>query len=167
MAIGRDYCSIGICIDFGTLANWIAAPFNGLLAQSRSTSNRQSLGCWVDRAFQTFHELWCVKQKITLLYPRAMIFIVLFFVPVVGQVLWFLFNVWMMALQYIDYPFDNHKVGLLNEKCASTNKPLTFQFGIMVSIFSLIPIVNFIVMPIAVCGATALWVDEYKAKYGQ
>jgi CysZ protein len=29
-------------------------------------------------------------------------------------------------------------------------------------VFSLIPIVNFLVMPVAVCGATALWVNELK-----
>ncbi len=25
--------------------------------------------------------------------------------------LWLLFGVWMMAVQYIDYPADNHKMG--------------------------------------------------------
>jgi CysZ protein len=42
------------------------------------------------------------------------------------------------------------------------NRSQSFSFGITVSVFSLIPIVNFLVMPVAVCGATALWVDELK-----
>jgi len=32
----------------------------------------------------------------------------------------------------------------------------------MVNIFSLIPVVNFIVMPVAICGATSMWVRELK-----
>jgi len=35
-------------------------------------------------------------------------------------------------------------------------------FGMMVNIFSLIPVVNFIVMPVAICGATSMWVNELK-----
>ena len=154
---------------FGTLANWIAAPFNGLLSEKvEAHLTGQPLGdAGLIDAFKDIPRTLAREARKLIYYiPRAVIFLVLFFVPVIGQVLWFLFNAWMMALQYIDYPFDNHKVGFTPmKKALRTNKPLTFQFGIMVSIFSLIPIVNFIVMPIAVCGGTALWVNEYKAKY--
>jgi CysZ protein len=44
------------------------------------------------------------------------------------------------------------------------NRSQSFSFGITVSLFSVIPIVNFLVMPVAVCGATALWVNEFKHK---
>ena len=154
---------------FGTLANWIAAPFNGLLSEKvEAHLTGQPLGDadLIDAFKDIPRTLAREARKLIYYMPRAVIFLVLFFVPVIGQVLWFLFNAWMMALQYIDYPFDNHKIGFTPmKKALRTNKTLTFQFGIMVSIFSLIPIVNFIVMPIAVCGGTALWVNEYKAKY--
>jgi CysZ protein len=45
----------------------------------------------------------------------------------------------------------------------SERRSLSFSFGIITSIFALIPIVNFIVMPVAICGATAMWVNEYKS----
>jgi CysZ protein len=45
------------------------------------------------------------------------------------------------------------------------NKSLTFSFGCTVSVFSIIPVVNFIVMPVAVCGATALWVAHHRNHY--
>lgn len=36
------------------------------------------------------------------------------FIPILGQsivpILTFIFTVWMMAIQYCDYPFDNHKI---------------------------------------------------------
>jgi CysZ protein len=44
------------------------------------------------------------------------------------------------------------------------NKGLSYSFGITVAVFSMIPIVNLVVMPVAICGATALWVDYYQDK---
>jgi CysZ protein len=31
-----------------------------------------------------------------------------------------------------------------------------------VTLFSAIPVVNLFVMPVAICGATAMWVDQYR-----
>ena len=44
----------------------------------------------------------------------------------------------------------------------SQNKWMNYTFGTLVSLFTMIPFVNFVVMPIAVCGATAMWVKEYR-----
>jgi CysZ protein len=155
---------------FGTLANWIAAPFNGLLAEkveqhlTGQTVDSSGLGDIIKDLPRTLG-----RELTKLLYyiPRAIGFLLLFFIlPIIGQVLWFLFNGWMMAIQYADYPFDNHKISFaamrnqLNQR-----KSLTFGFGIITSLFALIPIVNFIVMPVAICGATAMWVNEFKPEH--
>lgn len=68
-----------------------------------------------------------------------------------------------MAVQYADFPFDNHKVPFKTMKNALA-KRLTknLTFGMLISFFTTLPIINLIIMPIAVCGATALWVDIYK-----
>ena len=156
---------------FGTLANWIAAPFNGLLAAkieqhltqhlSQQSPTDDSLGELlkdIPRLFQ--------REFIKLRYylPRAAAFLLaFFFIPVIGQILWFLFSAWMMAIQYCDYPFDNHKVPF--DKMRSdllSRKTENFGFGATVMLFSMIPIVNFLVMPVAICGATAIWVDQHK-----
>ncbi|MFB0913031.1 MAG: sulfate transporter CysZ, partial [Glaciecola sp.] len=137
---------------FGTLANWIAAPFNGLLSDKveryltgQDMGNEGLLSAVKDVPRTFSREL----SKVLYFIPRAAGFLILFFLlPVIGQILWFLFTAWMMAIQYCDYPFDNHKVDFgkmrseLNE-----HKGKCFSFGIMVSIFSLIPILNFLVMP--------------------
>ena len=44
----------------------------------------------------------------------------------------------------------------------SAHKGKALSFGIMVNVFSLIPVVNFIVMPVAICGATSMWVGVLK-----
>lgn len=151
---------------FGTLANWIAAPFNGLLSEKveryltgQDMGNEGLLSIVKDVPRTLGREL----AKMLYFLPRAIGFLLLFFIlPVIGQVVWFMFSAWMMAVQYCDYPFDNHKISfqrMRNELNQERGK--CFSFGIMVNIFSLIPILNFLVMPVAICGATSLWVDEF------
>lgn len=152
---------------FGTLANWIAAPFNGLLSEKveryltgQEMGDEGLMSIIKDIPRTVGREL----TKLVYYIPRAIGFLLLFFfVPIFGQILWFLFNAWMMAVQYCDYPFDNHKVPFKPMRHhLSQRKGLAFSFGTMVSLTSLIPMVNFIVMPVAICGATAMWVEEFK-----
>jgi CysZ protein len=152
---------------FGTLANWIAAPFNGLLAEKvEKHLSGQDLG---DSGFADIikdipRTLGRELSKLLYYLPRALGFLLLFFIlPLAGQVLWFLFSAWMMAIQYCDYPFDNHKISFRDmRRTLNLRRSNCFSFGIMVSVFSMIPIVNFLVMPVAVCGATAMWVDDLR-----
>lgn len=152
---------------FGTLANWIAAPFNGLLSEKveRYLSNEQ-MGDegLIDVLKDIPRTMGREVSKLVYFIPRAIGFLLLFFIlPVIGQVIWFLFTAWMMAIQYVDYPFDNHKGSFhITRNTLRDDKSRAFSFGIMVNIFSFIPIVNFIVMPVAICGATALYVENYK-----
>ncbi|PZL88178.1 sulfate transporter CysZ, partial [Pantoea graminicola] len=32
------------------------------------------------------------------------------------------------------------------------------------SLFTMIPVLNLVIMPVAVCGATAMWVDRYRSQ---
>ncbi|WP_371440265.1 EI24 domain-containing protein [Candidatus Coxiella mudrowiae] len=51
--------------------------------------------------------------------PRAILVLILFFIllmQVIAAPLWFLSNAWMMTVQYMDYPMDNHCV-LFREMC--------------------------------------------------
>ncbi|QJR82496.1 sulfate transporter CysZ [Alteromonas pelagimontana] len=154
---------------FGTLANWIAAPFNGILAEKverHLTGKRLGDDGLFDLLKDIPRTLGRELSKLLWYIPRALGFLLLFlFVPVFGQILWFSFSAWMMAIQYCDYPYDNHKVpfGTMRYHLGQ-HKGKAFSFGVMVNIFSLIPIVNFIVMPVAICGATAMWVNELKGE---
>lgn len=77
-----------------------------------------------------------------------------------------LFSAWMLAIQYCDYPFDNHKVPFKTMRAAlRTQKVANMQFGALTSLFTMIPVLNLFIMPVAVCGATAMWVDCWRAKH--
>ena len=74
-------------------------------------------------------------------------------------------GVWMMAIQYIDYPADNHKLGW-NEMLAWLRQKRwqSMSFGGSVYLVLLIPVVNILMMPAAVAGATSFWVRERGAE---
>ena len=156
---------VGFSFLFNTLANWIAAPFNGLLAEKTEqylcgeVSQDGKLTDVIKDIPRTVGREW---QKLAYYLPRAVGFLILFFLlPVIGQILWFLFSAWMMTIQYCDYPYDNHKVPFHEMRSQLLErKSLNFSFGITVMVFAMIPIVNFLVMPVAICGATAMWVDK-------
>lgn len=155
---------------FSTLANWIAAPFNGLLAEKMElllTGKSLANGSFLDVLKDIPRTLGREFTKLRYYLPRAIAFLLIFFfLPVFGQVIWFLFSAWMMAVQYLDYPFDNHKVKFESMRHdLLSNKGDSFSFGAIVMLFSMIPVVNFLVMPVAICGATAMWVDRYKSNY--
>ena len=155
---------------FSSVANWIAAPFNGLLAEKVEnllSGEEQTTGSALDiikDVPRTLSREWC---KFKYYLPRALGFFILYWLlPIIGQIMWFLFLAWMMAVQYKDYAFDNHKINFNEMKSAlKQHKSLSYSFGITTAIFSMIPIINLVVMPVAICGATALYVDHYRDEY--
>ncbi|WP_434527213.1 sulfate transporter CysZ [Photorhabdus asymbiotica] len=158
---------------FSTIANFIAAPFNGLLAE-KLEADLTGIPAPDTGVIELVKDVpRILKRELAKLFyyiPRALLLLLLYFIPVIGQtvapVIWFIFSAWMLSIQYCDYPFDNHKVSFPAMRNAlRQNKIENLQFGATVSIFTMIPIVNLVVMPIAVCAATAMWVDRYRDKH--
>ena len=106
---------------FAFIANWIAAPFNGLLAEavevhlSGDTFQAQdfSWSLFVKDIPRLFAREW---RKLVYFLPRALgcvlLFLLTFWNPLffLAPIVWFIFNSWMAAIQYIDYPMDNHRI---------------------------------------------------------
>lgn len=160
---------IGLAYSFTMVANFIAAPFNGLLSEkveahlSGKTLPDTGIAGFIKDVPRMLGREW---QKLLYALPRAIILFVLFlFLPLVGPVLWFLFTSWLLAIQYADYPYDNHKIDFRTMRTQLRSQPGTsFAFGVTVNIACMIPLFNLFVMPIAVCGATAMWVDKLAAQ---
>lgn len=152
---------------FTTVMNFIAAPFNGLLAEQvekKLTGEDLSSGGMVDLIKDTPRLIGRELTKLGYYLPRALLFLlVLFLVPGFGAIIWFCFTAWMMAVQYLDYPFDNHKVPFARMRSAlEMQRWRAFTFGATCAIFAMVPLVNLVLMPVAICGATAYWVDQYR-----
>ena len=103
-------------------------------------------------------------RKLAYFLPRAIGLLILSFIPVVNLVaapLWLLFGVWMMAVQYIDYPADNNKMSWQDMLAWLREKRWqSLSFGGITYAALLVPGLNILMMPAAVAGATLFWVRE-------
>jgi CysZ protein len=154
--------------SFTLVANLIAAPFNGLLAEQVENNLRGVRNA--DEGWQAVlalvpRTLARELAKIAYYLPRVLLLLVLTFVPVLGLIsplLWFLFGAWMMSIQYCDYPMDNNKVSFGQMKLLLKEKRLTsIGFGGLVQLGMMVPLLNLLLMPAAVVGATLYWVEEH------
>ncbi len=158
-------CFAAMFFTFTMVANLLAAPFNGLLAEAVETrltgrelppSDFQKIVKDVGLAITS--EL----RKLAYILPRIIPLTVLLLVPAIGQVLWAAFSAWMLAISFADYPMANHGLSFPDQRrLLGERRWLAIGFGLAVMFAMTIPIVNFFVMPCAVAGATALWVDEF------
>jgi CysZ protein len=72
-----------------------------------------------------------------------------------------IFGSWLLSLEYLDYPMGNHELEFSQQKrVLGARKGLALGFGGATMVLTSIPLLNFIVMPVAVAGATALWVEQ-------
>jgi CysZ protein len=164
------FFGMAVFFSFNLIANFIAAPLNGLLAekvqqhltgQPLGDTNLGSLVSSIPRSI--------VREvtKLTYYLPRILLLLVLTIVPVINIIvpwLWLFFGAWIMVIQYVDYPMDNNGVSFKTMKRSlSQQRMLHLGFGGAVSMLLLIPVINFFTMPIAVAGATALYVNEHLA----
>jgi len=105
-------------------------------------------------------------SKLIYYLPMAAFVLLISFIPVlnvVAPVLWFLLGAWMMSLQFLDYPMDNHLLSFADVKEAARARRLSSMgFGGVVALCTGIPVVNFFVVPAAVVGATLLWCEELR-----
>lgn len=157
-----------VAFSFTVLANVIAAPFNGFLSEAveRYLSGQQPQQSTRSLMAEIFRSLWRELAKLRYYLPRVLGLVVLGFIPVINSVslvLWAFFGVWMMAIQYLDYPMDSNGVEFpAMRKRLGQRRLTTLGFGSSVLLATLVPVLNWFVMPAAVAGATALWVREYK-----
>ena len=157
---------------FTLLSNLVAAPFNSLLAEK---VERYLTGKTPDprRAVDLLRDLLPIvlrQLRITGYYLiRAGLIGVLFFIPLFQPVaagLWFVFNAWFMALQYLDYPADNQRVSLPALRTAMKQRLGTsFGLGFGIAVFAMVPGLNFVVMPAAIAGATKAWIEAYQQQH--
>ena len=153
---------------FTAVALIIASPFNALLAEKaeelitgRPVDSLEGLG-----AALLAMPRGILREVSKLLYyvPMAIFVLLLSLVPgvnAVAPILWFLLGAWMMSIQYVDYPMDNHQLSFADVKEAVRSRRLSSMgFGGAVALCTSIPVINFFVVPAAVVGATILWCEE-------
>lgn len=153
---------------FSSVANLIAAPFNGLLAEKveelltgEEVAGRESIGL----AIASFpRSIGREMKKLSYYIGFALLTLIAsFIISPLAPLLWFALNAWMMAIEYCDYPMDNHGLSFSDaRKLISGKRGTSASFGALVMLGTMVPILNLIIMPAAVCGGTLLWVEKLK-----
>ena len=155
---------------FNLVANLIAAPFNGLLAEAverhltgrppPSAAGRRTL---LGELATTFV---AEVRKLAYVAVRSLPPLLLFLIPginVVAPILWMLLGAWMLAVTYMDYPMANHGIGFDDLRARLRERRLLgFGFGAAAMAALAVPVFNFLVIPCAVAGATAMWVEQFE-----
>ena len=105
-------------------------------------------------------------RKIFYYIPLALFVLIVTVIPglqAFAPLLWFALGAWMMGLQFMDYPMDNHRLSFSDVKEACASRRLSsLGLGGVVAFVAGIPLVNFVVIPAAVVGATLMWCEELR-----
>jgi CysZ protein len=152
------------------IANLIAAPFNGMLAEAVERyllpGAAQPSAGWLATIKEIIPALLAEVRKTWYFCIRAVPLLILFVIPglnVIAPVIWIIFSAWLLALEYADYPMSNH--GILFDELRIKLKEkrlIALSFGSTVMLLTIIPVINFLAMPAAVAGATVMYIKEWK-----
>ena len=156
--------------SFNIITNFLAAPFFGLLAEKIETELTgiappdEPWGQLIPRTLQREAiKLWYFISRGALV---LLVFVLLFFIPganLLGVVIGALWSCWCMAVQYADYPADNHQLSFRTLRRRLNKQQLTsYSYGGIILLGSMVPVLNIFVTPIAVAGATLYWIKEVK-----
>lgn len=158
--------------SFGIITNLIAAPFNGLLAEkveqklTGQAPPAEPLHAMIPRTLaRELLKLWYFVSRglglLILLFLLSFIPLLNLLVPAIG-LLW---GAWCMAIQYVDYPADNHRTPFRDLRRDLGNQNLgSLSFGGLVMLGNMMPVLNIFVMPCAVAGATVFWLRDIHGK---
>lgn len=150
------------------LANLIAAPFNEALAERverflAGEREEQPGSHWFHGVVQALAN---ETRKLGYFLVRAVPLLLLYLIPGVNAAapfLWLVFSAWMLAVEYADYPMGNNGLGFdAQRRVLAGQRGLSLGFGAAVLGLTAVPVLNIVIMPAAVAGATALWVERLK-----
>jgi CysZ protein len=155
-----------VFFTFSLIGNLIAAPFNGLLAEAVEChiTGTPIPGGWKKMMADLGRTIVSELRKLTYIVLWGIPAFILFWIPglnLAAPFVWMLFGAWMLAISYVDYPMGNHGLTFPDQRRQlGQRRYLALGFGGAVMCALAIPLVNFLVIPAAVAGATIMWVER-------
>jgi CysZ protein len=148
--------------SFTVLANLIAAPFYGLLA----ARTQSIISGDVQIVEQPLTQVLIAESKRVLyIITRMLPLLVLFFIPVINVLASFvlaIFGAWCLAMEYMAYPLENEGLLFAEQKELLKSMRLgALSFGGITMLGLTLPVLNIIIAPAAVIGAT-LYLHEMR-----
>lgn len=152
------------CFTF--VANLIGAPFNGLLAEAveRSLGGHPQVDTprtWRRVTAEALSAIASELRKLGYLAVRALPLAALSLIPglqPIAAAAWMVFGAWALAIEYADYPLGNHGYDFPRQRAVlAARRRTALGFGAAAAATTMVPVLNFFVMPAAVAGATVMW----------
>lgn len=148
---------------FTLLANLIAAPFYGRLSAKTLTLIGGQPPAVSEQPLVKV--MLAELSRVGYILSRALPLLVVSIIPglnVIAPFLWALFGAWSCALEYMAYPLENEGVLFGEQKRLVKSTRLgALSFGGVTMLGLTLPVLNFIVAPAAVVGAT-IYLNEVK-----
>jgi len=149
---------------FAVVGNLIAAPFSEVLAArilaTHPCAASQRL-TWAGAARSLGDEL----RKLWHIASRSLPALLLFLIPglnLAAPAIWFLVGSWLLALEYLEYPFSESGLGFAEQRRRLRRDRLTtVAFGAGIATLLVIPALNLAAIPASVAGASLLWNDRW------
>lgn len=151
---------------FTPIANIFAAPFNALMAEkieqkltgTLSNNDTNLTELMLNAVKSQLRKMVYIALWVTALLLVSIIPLINFIAPF----LWIVFGSWLLCLEYMDYPMGNHDISFSKQKkILKSKRGMSLGFGLGTLVITSIPFVNFFAIPIAVAGATAMWVEQF------
>ncbi len=154
--------------SFTLVANLIAAPFYGLLAEKVQRNlgvtqpEREESRLMNELAADVASEI----HRMGYFALRALPLLLLSIIPgvnVVAPLLWVLFGAWSLSLEYLSYPLDAQGLRFGRQRELAKSRRLeTLSFGGAVMLGLSVPVLNILIPPAAVIGATLYAAERWR-----
>jgi len=163
-----------MALTFTFAANLIGSPFYGLMAeQIELIQNPQAeaqpfsvkeLLAIIPRSI--FREIQKIIYYLLRAVPLLLLSVLsLIFAPLatLTPIIWFLFGSLMLSIQYVDYAYDNNKLTFkVLVKDIRRERSGSIGFGAVCMLAAMVPFLNILAVPAAVCGGTLFYTTRLK-----
>jgi len=159
---------IAVYYTFSVVANLIASPFNSILSERveqklyglpvTEFNGYKSLAGTIGKTI-----LSEIKKVLYMLkwLPVLLIISIIPGINFIAPFAWAIYGAWMLSLEYADYPMGNHDIFFDDElKLLRKNRFVALGFGGALTAMMMVPVLNFLAMPVGVAGGTAFWVKR-------
>ncbi len=158
-----------VIYTFTTFTLLIGSPFYAILAEKTENflSNESGIELSTSDIIKDIpHTIGLELLKFLYRIPILFINFICLLIPVAGPFIIAILSSWGCAMDYTSYGFENNRISFKRTRMAlNEHKLLCLSFGVCVWICMLIPIINFMIVPISVCGGTILWHQKLRPAF--
>jgi len=172
------YVAAALLVAFGFTfaATLIGSPFYGLMAEqverinnSQTSTEALTITALIKIVPRTLiRELQKLLYYVLRLLPLALLSLLSLVITPLATIMpfiWFWFGAKMLTIQYVDYAYDNNGLSFkAMRKDLKKRKRAGLGFGSVTTVVSMMPLINIVAIPAAVCGGTLFYLEQSEHK---